>query len=128
MTEDVKHQPFIITTQSSYFLYPSDSPRAIISTIKFDRKNYDLWEHAVRTSLKSKNKLGFIDGLIIKLKGKGEHISDEKMAWEMVNSMIVSWIMNAIDSEVWSMLILPLSSRKILRSGMQYRTFSESID
>jgi len=34
---------------------------------KFNGKNYDLWEQAVRTTLKVKNKVAFIDGKIIKL-------------------------------------------------------------
>jgi len=65
--------------------------------IKFDGRNYDLWHDVVITSLKSKNKLGFIDGSITKLKIKDGVFLDEARAWEMVNSMIVSWIMNVID-------------------------------
>jgi len=76
---------------------PSDFPGAIITAIKFDEKNYNLWEQAVRTLSKSKNKLGFIDGSITKSKRKVEDITDEERAWEIVNSMIVSWIMNVID-------------------------------
>ena len=29
--------------------------------IKFDGKNYDLWEQGIRTALKANNKLGFVD-------------------------------------------------------------------
>ena len=32
----------------------------------FYEKNYNLWERAVRTILKAKNKLGFIDGTLKK--------------------------------------------------------------
>ena len=47
--------------------------------------------------MKSKNKLGFIDGSITKPKKKDGEITEEGKAWEMVNSMIVSWIINVID-------------------------------
>jgi len=90
MAKEGKDQPFLITNQSSYFLHPLDSLGAFIIAIKFDRKNYNLWEQVVSTSLKSKNKLGFIDGSITKPKRKGEYITKEERAWEMVNSMMLS--------------------------------------
>jgi len=55
---------------------------------------------AVRTSLKSKNKLIFIDGSITKPDLKDGVITKEGKAWEMVNSMIVSWIVNVIDPKL----------------------------
>lgn len=61
-----KNQGFVITHQSPYYLSSSNSPGALITAIKFDGKNYDLWEQAVRTAFKAKNKLGFIDGKITK--------------------------------------------------------------
>jgi len=69
-----------MATHSPYFLHPSDSPRAIITAIKFDGKNYDVWEQVVRTSLKSKNKLGFIDGTITKPESKGKEVTDKERA------------------------------------------------
>ena len=80
MTKNDKNEPFVITSQSLYFLHPSDSPGAIITAIKFDGKNYDLWEMAVRTSLKSKNKLSFIDGSFIKPDLKDGAITEEAKA------------------------------------------------
>ena len=53
---------------------------------------------AVITLLRSKNKLDFIDGSITKpMENEGE----EAKAWEMVNSMVLSWIMNVIDSRLY---------------------------
>ena len=95
-----KEQSFIIDNQSPYFLHPSDSPGAIITAIRFDGKNYELWESAVRTSLRSKNKLGFIDGTITKPTVQDGKTAAEINAWEMVNSMVQSWIMNIIDPKL----------------------------
>jgi len=53
----------------------------------FDGENYDLWEKAVWTALKSKNKLGFIDETLKKLEVK-EGDFTEYHAWDMVNSMV----------------------------------------
>ena len=79
---------FVIDNQSPYFLHPSNSPGAIITSIKFDGKNYELWESAVKISLRSKNKLGFIDGTIAKPEATEGKSMAEINAWEMVNSMI----------------------------------------
>ena len=107
---------FTIDTQSSYFLRPSDSPGAIIISIKFDGKNYELWESAVRMSLRSKNKLGFIDGTISRpVKEEGKSLA-EISAWEMVNSMIQSWIMNVIEPKLHKSVAYVDSAQKLWKN------------
>ena len=51
-------------------------------------------------SLRSKNKVGFIDGTITKTTVQDGKIAAEINAWEMVNSMVQSWIMNIIDPKL----------------------------
>ena len=51
-------------------------------------------------SLRSKNKLGFIDGAISKPTEKDGKTVAEINAGEMVNSTIQSWIMNIIDPKL----------------------------
>ena len=63
-------------------------------------KNYELWSKAVKTALKSKNKLGFIDGTLAKPTPQQGEDQSELIAWEMVNSMICSWIVNVIDPKL----------------------------
>jgi len=63
-----KDMDFVITNQLAYYLSPFDSPGTLVTTIKFDGKNYDNWEQLVRIVLKAKNKLGFIDRKITKPK------------------------------------------------------------
>ena len=72
----------------------------MITTVIFDGKNYDLWERAVKTALKSKNKLGFLDGTLTKPTPKEGQDMSELQAWEMVNSMICSWILNIIEPKL----------------------------
>ena len=85
-----KDNTFVIDLQSPYYLHPSDGPRAIITSIKFDGKNYELWNRAVTTALMAKNKLGFIDGSISKPEPTATPTPTKKNAWSMVNSMISS--------------------------------------
>ena len=86
--------------QSPCVLHPFDSHGAIILAIKFDGENYNLWEQAVRTALKAKNKLGFIDGRKTKLKVKEGEDTTQLNAREIVNSMITSWIINVINPKL----------------------------
>lgn len=93
MAED--GQKFAIENQCPYFLHPLESPSALITTVIFNGKNFDLWQKAVRTSLKLKNKLGFIDGTL--KRPEASQGGAKLQAWEMVNSMVCSWILNVID-------------------------------
>jgi len=90
------NKKFVIETH----LHPSEGPGALITAIIFDGKNYDLWEKVVRTSLKSKNKLGFIEGTITKPSPKDGEDTTELQAWEMANSMVCSWILNVIEPKL----------------------------
>ena len=59
-------------------------------------QNYDMWQQAVRTALKSKNKLGIFDGPLKRPELKEGDDPTEYNVWEMINLMIYSWIMNVI--------------------------------
>ena len=91
---------FVIETHSPYYLHPSNGPGALITAVIFDGKNYDLWEKAIRTSLRSKNKLGFIEGTVPKPTPTIGEDTTELQAWEMANSMVCSWILNVIDPKL----------------------------
>ena len=66
------NKKFVIENHSPYFLHPFEGPQALVTTVIFGRKNYDIWEKLVRTPLKSKNKLGFIEGRLKKPTPKEE--------------------------------------------------------
>ena len=42
--KEVQPRDFIIDAQSLYFLRPSDSSGAIITMMRFNGMNYDLWK------------------------------------------------------------------------------------
>jgi len=94
------NKKFVLKTHLPYFLHPCEGPGALITAVIFDGKNYNFWEKAVRTSLKSKNKLGFIEGTITKPTPKTGEDTIELQAWEMANSMVCSWILNVIEPKL----------------------------
>ena len=91
---------FIIEPHSPNFLHPSEGPGVLITAVIFDGLNHDLWERAVRTALKAKNKLGFIDGSLARPAATGSDEFSECHAWDMVNSMLCSWMLNIIDPKL----------------------------
>ena len=88
---------FVIESQSPYSLHPFEGPWLSITSVIFTEKNYELWSKVVRTVLKSKNKLGFIEETLAKPTPKEGEDQSELIAWEKANSMICSWIVNVID-------------------------------
>jgi len=85
--QTLKSHDLIIST------HPLEGSRVAITFVIFEGKNYDLWQKAVRIALKSKNKLGIIERTITTPSLKGDDAAKYN-AWEMVNSMICSWIIN----------------------------------
>ena len=66
MGNDGEKKCFVRGPHSPYYLHPSKGLGVLIIALIFYGKNYDLWERAVRTALKAKNKLWLIDGTLTK--------------------------------------------------------------
>ncbi|KAK3000601.1 hypothetical protein RJ639_021556 [Escallonia herrerae] len=61
-------QNIAIDTKSPFYLHPSDHPGLIFVTqpLSENGENYFTWRRNMLTALQSKNKAGFVDGLIAK--------------------------------------------------------------
>ncbi|XP_072077273.1 uncharacterized protein [Arachis hypogaea] len=94
-----------------FYLHPSENPGIPISTVILNGKNYNTWSRSMLLALKSKNKLGFIDGTI----AKPEENDNLFGLWDRCNTYIVAWInlslepsishsviWNNIASDMWS--------------------------
>lgn len=88
-TEDGKKEAAAL---SPFYLHPSDGPGNLITTVQLRGENYEDWSKHVRNALRTKRKLGFIDGTLEK-----PSTVTEIEQWEVVNSMLVAWIMNTIE-------------------------------
>lgn len=93
----------IMTTKGSalvlpYYLYPPDNPGSLISPVQLKGDNYEEWARLMRNALRAKKKLGFIEGTLEKPDEESSEIED----WWMVNSMLVAWILNTIESNLHS--------------------------
>ena len=81
---------FIIESHSPYFIHPSEGSGILITAVIFDGKNYDLWQRAVRTALRAKNKLVFIKGPLKRPEKVGDQDFTETDAWDLTNSILCS--------------------------------------
>lgn len=77
-----------------YPLESSDNPRTILVIDLLTTENYAAWSHSIRRALRAKNKLGFINGPLMKPSLATDLLME---LWERCNDMLVSWIQNSIN-------------------------------
>ncbi|XP_019427180.1 PREDICTED: uncharacterized protein LOC109335501 [Lupinus angustifolius] len=81
---------------SPYYIPPNESPGAILVSKPLNGNNYHSWSRAMWMSLKTKNKLQFIDGSLLK-----PSIEDPSFnTWDRVNTLVVSWLTQSIDASI----------------------------
>ncbi|KAI3673322.1 hypothetical protein L6452_39439 [Arctium lappa] len=80
------------------YLHPSDTSGASILTLKLiGTDNYKVWACAMTLALETKNKLGFIDGTVIR------SVENDVLGkqWDRCNSVVLSWILNSISEDLF---------------------------
>ena len=83
---------------SPYYLHPSYHPGLIFVThpLSENGDNYFMWRHSFVNALQSKNKAGFVDGMVEKL----DVDSPDLQLWIQCNAMVISWLTNALAKEL----------------------------
>ena len=83
-----------IEDQSSpLYLHHSDSSGGSLVSNVLTGTNYMSWSRSMLIVLEAKNKLGFIDGSILK---PSPEDPDLLRLWSRNNSTIIAWIMNSV--------------------------------
>jgi hypothetical protein len=88
--------PVALTPTSPYYLSPSDNPGTPLVAATLKGENHRTWACSMKTALRAKMKLGFIDGTITK---PGKKTADY-LNWEKADSMVMAWIINATDPKL----------------------------
>ncbi|GJT39842.1 putative reverse transcriptase domain-containing protein [Tanacetum coccineum] len=92
------------------YLLPNETSSTPIVTIKLTgTKNYKMWSIAMTFALRNYNKLSFIDGSCKK------DLSNPSLAnqWDMCNSIVVTWILNSLSSELFAGAIYAKTTSKM---------------
>lgn len=84
-----------------YYLHASDSPGMALVFSAFDGTGYGSWRKSILVSLSAKNKLGFIDGTLVKPKENFEFFN----LWTRCNDMVFAWLLNSLTKKIRSSVI-----------------------
>ncbi|KAI3758794.1 hypothetical protein L6452_06366 [Arctium lappa] len=91
------------------FLSHNDNPGVVIVSQKFDGKRFGAWKRAMILALSVKNKLGFVTGRTKEPAENDPTYED----WERCNSIVITWILNAVTTEISEGLIYYTSAKAI---------------
>ncbi|XP_021753583.1 uncharacterized protein LOC110718953 [Chenopodium quinoa] len=94
---------------SPFYLLPSDNPCQKLVNFKFDGNSTGDWKPSMLISLSAKNKLGFVDGSLI----KPAVTSDLYLAWERCNNMIISWLLGVLEQDIARSVLYFSTTREI---------------
>ena len=98
-----------LDSSSSYYLHSSDQPGQILVTQPLNGDNYATWSRAITMALEAKNKLGFIDGSLLKPEPNSPNFSH----WIRCNSMVQSWLIHSTIPTIANSIIWINSARDI---------------
>nr|KYP64167.1 hypothetical protein KK1_018757 [Cajanus cajan] len=88
-TKSEKHH----TSNPAFYLSSSDNPGTPLVASVLKGPNYRTWARAMKTALRAKMKLGFIDGTI----KKPTIGSRDFPNWEKTDSMVMAWLINVVE-------------------------------
>lgn len=94
--DEIDHDSFKCNTHPLY-LQNVDHPGLILISKKLTgTENYGPWKRSLSIALSAKNKLGIINGTVV----KPEESSPLSSQWDKVNDMVISWILNTMSDEI----------------------------
>ncbi|KAI3499188.1 hypothetical protein L1887_34981 [Cichorium endivia] len=92
------NQPEPVDYDDPLYLHPSDNTTATIISFKLmGAENYRIWRSSMMRSLKGRNKLGFIEGTILKPDDPAKLLK-----WERANSVVCSWILGSLSESIYA--------------------------
>ncbi|XP_073223517.1 uncharacterized protein [Cicer arietinum] len=79
-----------------YFMHPSDNPSVALVSPPLSASNYHSWSPSMIVALRSKNKLGFVNGSL----PRPSDLDRLSMAWDHCNTMLMSWMKNSLEPDI----------------------------
>ncbi|KAL0309364.1 UNVERIFIED_CONTAM: Retrovirus-related Pol polyprotein from transposon RE1 [Sesamum radiatum] len=90
-------------------LHGGDHPGMVLVSAPFDGTDFLAWRRSMVIALRAKMKLGFIDGQY----SMPDKTSDSYENWIRMDSMVMSWILNAISKKISKAFLYTKSSRQL---------------
>ena len=92
-----------------YYLGSSDNPGSILVSNVFNGVGFMAWKRSMTIAFSAKNKIDFVDGTITQPATTEENYP----TWFCVNSMVISWILNALHKNIADSVLFLQSAREI---------------
>ncbi|CAL2246417.1 unnamed protein product [Prunus armeniaca] len=96
---------------SSLFIHSSDHPGLLLVSKKLNGDNYATWQRSMVIALTAKNKIGFVDGSIERPSSTKK--SDDYTLWDRCDKMVLSWLLNSVDSDLADSVVYAATAREI---------------
>lgn len=94
---------------SVYYLHPSDHTGMKLVSVVFTGTNFMIWKRSMTIGLTAKNKLSFVDGTL----NKPEITAENFKAWSRCNSMVIGWIITALDPQIAASILYVDTAREV---------------
>ncbi|KAF7834785.1 uncharacterized protein G2W53_009644 [Senna tora] len=95
------------------YLHPSDTSGLQLVPNQLTQQNYLIWSRSMMITLKSKNKLGFVDG---SYKQPADRTSEAYLNWSYVDSAVLRWLLNSMCADLYETYMYTPTARQIWRS------------
>lgn len=82
-------------------MHNADHPGLQLISLKLEGSNYDDWNAAMCIALDAKNKIGFIDGTLI----RPDVFDPTFRLWSRCNSMVKSWLLNSVSQQIYCSIL-----------------------
>ncbi|KAF7802733.1 putative mitochondrial protein [Senna tora] len=92
------------------YLHPSDTSGVQLVPNQLTQHNYLIWSRSMIIALRSKNKLGFVDG---SLKQPTDRSSDAYLSWSFVDSAVTRWLLNSMCTELYEAYMFTPTAHEI---------------
>ncbi|XP_074374668.1 uncharacterized protein LOC141715083 [Apium graveolens] len=105
-------RPLVSPNQDSsslFHIHLSDANTSQLVSVKFNGTGYSNWKRSIRLGLSAKNKLGFVDGTVI----KPPVTSVDFKTWERYNDLVCSWLLCKLDDTISRSVLFFKTAREI---------------
>nr|KYP42658.1 hypothetical protein KK1_035944 [Cajanus cajan] len=98
-----------IVYTSPYYLSALENPGTPLVAVPLKGNNYCNWARSMKMTLRTKKKLGFINGSIQKPFVASSHFDD----WERADSMVIAWLINSTNPKLHGSISHATTSRDV---------------
>lgn len=108
--EGTNSNTMVIDHNHPLYLSSSNVPGALSIGIQLTgMENYTLWSRAMEIALLGRNKIGFINGSVLRMHFEG----NSRKIWDRCNAIVISWLTCNVSKELFSGILYSTSAHQV---------------